>query len=164
MKKTLFFLSVIASASLFADGFTATENVKVTRSEPVYKNITTQKPIRECWDETQQVTQGGGNDIIGGLVGGAIGGALGSQVGKGSGKTAATIGGAIVGAMVGEGANRGSETSVPQTVQKCKTTYQSSTEQVLSGYNNYAIYQGKQIVKFSNTPLTSITVYTNISY
>ncbi len=165
MKKITLF-SLLLSSIIFAEGFSTSESVKVTRSEPIYKTITTQKPIRECWEESEQVTsQGGsGNDVIGGIVGGAIGGALGNQVGKGSGKTAATIGGAIVGAMVGQSANRGETQNAPRTIEKCKTRYESSSEQVLSGYNNYGLYQGKQIVKFSNDPLTNITVYSNISY
>jgi len=163
MKKSVLFLTVLLSSALFAESLaTTSENVRVTRSEPIYKTVTNQKPIKECWDETTQGTQQGGNDVIGGLVGGAIGGALGSQVGKGSGKTAATIGGALVGGMLGQSASRGEST--PQTVQKCKTRYETTTEQVVSGYNNYATYQGRQITKFSDMPLQHITVYTNISY
>lgn len=165
MKKITLAISLIAVLA-FAEGYTTTESVKVTRSEPVYKTVTSQKPIRDCWIESEQaINQGSGsNDVIGGIVGGAIGGALGNQVGKGTGKTAATIGGAIAGAMIGQGASRGSETSTPRSVEKCKTRYESESQQVLSGYNNYGTYQGRQIIKFSDSPLQNITIHTNISY
>lgn len=163
MKKFLL-ISLAVSSALLAESFTSMESVKVTRSEPVYKTITTQKPIRECWEESEQSVSQGGNDVIGGLVGGAIGGALGSQMGKGTGKTAATIGGAIAGAMIGQGANRGGTDGSVRTVEKCKTRYESSTTQVLTGYNNFSVYQGKQIVKFSEHPQEHITIYTNVSY
>jgi len=166
MKKTTLLLLTSLTTSLFAESFTTSESIKVNRSEPVFKTVTTQKPLRDCWQESEQVVSqgGGGNDVIGSLVGGALGGVLGNQVGQGSGKTAATIGGAIVGSMLGQGANRGNEVSQPRTVEKCTTRYETSTQQVLSGYNNYGKYQGREIVKFNETPLDHIIVYTNVSY
>jgi uncharacterized protein YcfJ len=165
MKKSAIILAALLSSTLFAENLgTTSQNIQVTRSEPVYKTISSQRPIKECWEESSESTgQSGGNDIIGGLVGGAIGGALGNQVGQGSGKTAATIGGAIIGSMMGQGASRGGSGS-PQAVQKCKTRYETTSEQVLSGYNNYATFQGRQIMKFSDSPLQHITVYTSVSY
>jgi uncharacterized protein YcfJ len=165
MKKTAIILAALLSSALFAENLgTTSQSVQVTRSEPVYKTISNQRPVKECWEESSESTgQSGGNDIIGGIVGGAIGGALGNQVGQGSGKTAATIGGAIVGSMIGQGASRGGS-NAPQTVQKCKTRYETTNEQVLSGYNNYATFQGRQIMKYSDSPLQYITVYTSVSY
>lgn len=161
---TLCTLALVAT-TVFADGFTTTESVKVTRSEPVYKTVTSERPIKECWDESvERGGNSGGNDIVGGIVGGAIGGALGNQVGQGVGKTAATIGGAVIGAMAGQRLSREESTPQREVVQKCKTRYESESRQVLSGYNNYGTYKGKEIVKFSDTPLSYITVYTNISY
>ncbi len=165
MKTLVLCAAALVATAVFAENFTITENVKVTRSEPVYKTVTSERPIKECWDESvERRGSSGGNDVVGGIVGGAIGGALGNQVGKGSGKTAATIGGAIVGTMVGQGLSRGDSAPQNEVVQKCKTRYESESRQVLSGYNNYATYKGREIVKFSETPLTSITVYSHISY
>lgn len=170
MKKVTIFVAALSVSAVFygslcfAESFTTTESVKVSRSEPVYKSVTTEKPVKECWEESAEVRDSGSGDIVGGIVGGAIGGALGSQVGKGSGKTAATIGGAIIGSMAGQKLSRGNSAPSHETVQKCKTRYESETKQVLSGYNNYATYKGKEIVKFSETPLTTITVYISVSY
>ena len=161
-------LTAIFGLAAFADEFSTSESVKVNRSEPVYKNVVTERPIKECWDESVERrghSERGGNDVVGGIVGGAIGGALGNQVGQGSGKTAATIGGAILGSMVGQGLPRG-ESRVRDTeiVQRCKTRYESENKRVLAGYNNYGVYKGREIVKFSDSPLQYITVYTNVSY
>jgi uncharacterized protein YcfJ len=162
------FATAILGTLAFADEFSTSESVKVSRSEPVYKNVVYDRPIKECWDESVERRGNGdrgGNDVVGGIVGGAIGGALGNQVGQGSGKTAATIGGAILGSMVGQGLPRGDrggrETEI---VQRCKTRYESENKRVLAGYNNYGIYKGREIVKFSDSPLQYITVYTNVSY
>jgi len=165
MKTFTLCVIALATTAVFAENFTTTESVKVSRSEPIYSTVTSERPIKECWDESVERRGGsGGNDVVGGIVGGAIGGALGNQVGKGTGKTAATIGGAVIGAMAGQGLSRGDSGSQREVVQKCKTRYESESRRVLSGYNNYGTYKGREIVKFSETPLTSITVYSNISY
>lgn len=155
----------LAATTVFAESFATTESVKVSRSEPIYKTVTSERPVKECWDESVERRGGSsGNDVVGGIVGGAIGGALGNQVGKGTGKTAATIGGAVLGAMAGQGLSRGDSGTQHEVVQKCKTRYESESRQVLSGYNNYGSYKGREIVKFSEMPLSHITIYTNISY
>jgi uncharacterized protein YcfJ len=164
MKKIVLITSICAAGMLFAEGYGSAERVRVTHYEPVYKTVTTDRPIKECWDETvERRGRSGGNDVVGGIVGGAIGGVLGNQVGQGSGKTAATIGGAIVGSMAGQNLSRGEE-SRQEVVQKCKTRHETESRQVVSGYNNYGTYKGKQIVKFSETPLDEIVVHTEISY
>lgn len=150
-----------SSGSIFSD----IEYVPVTRSEPNYSTITKNIPQQECWDEQVAVQNGGGgNDVIGGLVGAAIGGALGSQIGKGSGKTAATIGGAAIGTMMGQGANRAPSTTSYQTVRKCDTRYTTQTENVLSGYTNYAKFRGRDIAKVSDQPLKEIKITITYSY
>lgn len=167
MRKTLTVFGVLTASLLFAESFTTTETIKVTHSEPIYRTITSQTPIQECWDETEEVMQqsgSGGGDVVGALVGGAIGGALGHQVGQGSGKTAATIGGAIIGSMIGQNAPRSAPQSGSRVIKKCKTRYETRSQQVLSGYNNYATLKGKTVIKFSELPLEFVTVYTTVSY
>ncbi|MDP1783912.1 MAG: glycine zipper 2TM domain-containing protein [Sulfuricurvum sp.] len=139
------------------------EYVPVTRSEPIYSTITKNIPHEVCQDQQVAIQQQSGNSLIGGIVGGIIGGVLGHQVGGGSGKVAATIGGAAVGTMVGQGANRDSRTSY-QTVRRCVIQYETQSENVLTGYINYAKYHDQDIAKMSDEPLKEIKVTNFFSF
>ena len=166
MKRVVITALMFTATAVFSESFTMSESVKTSRSEPIYKNVVTERPIKECWDESveRRSSYSGSNDVVGGIVGGAIGGVLGNQVGRGSGKTAATIGGAILGSMAGQSASSSESRPERETIRKCKTRYESESRQVLTGYNNYGVYRGKEIVKFSETPMSYINVYISVSY
>lgn len=157
-------LLVVASSFVWAQSYTYTENVRVIKSEPIYRTVTKKVPVEECWDEYVPVEPQGGDGTLGAVIGGVAGGILGSQVGKGSGKTAATVGGALVGTMVGK--ELGERSAPPpgyQTQRRCRTSYQETEEQI-SEYRNIAKYHGYEIIKFSSYPLKEIPVTITISY
>lgn len=140
------------------------EYVPVTRSEPVYSSVSRNVPREVCRDEQVAVQQPtGGNNVIGGLVGAAIGGVLGHQIGGGSGKVAATIGGAAVGTMIGQNADQQTQTSY-QTVRRCYTQYETQTDNVITGYINYAKYRGRDIAKTTKEPIREIKVTNSFSF
>lgn len=139
------------------------EYVPVTRSEPVYSNIIKNIPHEVCQDQQVAVTQQSNSSPMSAIVGGIIGGVLGHQIGAGSGKVAATISGAAVGTMIGQNSSRDSRTTY-QAVRRCVIQYENKSEQVLTGYINYAKYRGQDIAKMSDEPLKEIKVINSFSF
>jgi len=160
-------LLLVSGSALFADNFSTTEYVSVTKSAPNYSTIQEAVPSERCYDEKVQVSGGGGNnDIIGAVAGGALGGVLGHQIGGGSGKTVATVGGAVLGTLAGQrvGSTYGNSAPTYQMVRKCETVNSYKTRQVVDGYINYAKFKGREISVESNTPLKQIPVTITYSY
>lgn len=165
MKKIMLALILVAG-SLFANSFSYTEYVEVTKSEPVYRTIIKRVPYQECWDEEVPVSREDDSDAVGALIGGVAGGILGHQVGRGGGKTAATVGGAIIGTLVGKNLSQShSQNGVEyKRVRRCRTRYDEHEERVQRGYKNYAYYNGQEIIKYSKRPLRRIKIFVTISY
>ncbi len=168
MKKTsIFILVLLFSTSLFAESIIFNDSVRVIKSSPEYRTVTTRTPYQECWDEQVPVSSNSGvNDNIGALIGGVAGGILGHQVGGGSGKTAATVGGAIIGTLVGKNLSQGqnSGTTSYRTQKKCVTKYDERSSEKFVGYKNIANYRGKTIVKYSDRPLNRIRLRISVDY
>ena len=170
MKKSFIFISVIAfCTSLFAETISYSDSVRVIKSTPEYRTVTTRTPYQECWDEQVPVSSNNnvGNDNVGALIGGVAGGILGHQVGGGSGKTAATVGGAIIGTLVGKNLSSNNQNYNEPTYQKqrkCVTKYEERTSEKFVGYKNIANYRGKKIVKYSDRPLHRIRLDISITY
>jgi uncharacterized protein YcfJ len=76
---------------------------------------------QRCWVEREQVEQGGGRNVGGGIVGALIGGVIGHQIGGGRGKELATVGGAVAGAAIGSNQGRSSSETVGRDVRHCET-------------------------------------------
>ncbi len=158
-------LAFISATTLFAESMSYNESVRVIKSSPEYRTVTTRTPYQECWNEQVPVNSGGQNNNIGALLGGVAGGILGHQVGGGSGKTAATVGGAIIGTLVGKNLseNQNSGTTY-QNQRRCVTKYNEVTSEKFVGYRNIANYKGKNIVKYSDRPLKRIRLNIIVSY
>lgn len=165
-------IGALISSFAIAESIQFNDSVRVIKSEPVHRTVTTRTPYQECWDEQVQVHQGGSGGIandgtIGGVLGGVAGGILGNQVGGGSGKTAATVGGAIIGTLVGKNLGEGERRppqDVYETQRKCVTRYKEEASEKLVGYKNIANYKGYTITKFSDQPLETIHLSVNAVY
>ena len=158
---------VMSCTAVFADSFSTTEYISVTKSVPNYSTIQEAVPTERCYDVKEQVSGGSGsNDIIGAVAGGALGGVLGHQIGGGSGKTVATVGGAVLGTLAGQrvGSTYGNTAPTYQMVRKCETINSYKSRQVLDGYINYAKYKGREISVESNTALKQIPITVTYSY
>ncbi len=167
MKKILITIPcIIFGTALFADTLSFNESIRVIKSTPEYRTVTTRTPYQECWDEQVPVSSSNGaNDNIGALIGGVAGGILGHQVGGGSGKTAATVGGAIIGTLVGKNLSQNQNSGIAyQNQRKCVTKYDEKTSERFVGYKNIARYKGKTIIKYSDRPLHRIRLHINVSY
>lgn len=151
----------------FAESFSTTEYVSVTKSVPNYSTIQEAVPSERCYDVKEQVGGGSGsNDVIGAVAGGALGGVLGHQIGGGSGKTVATVGGAVLGTLAGQkvASTYGNTAPTYQMVRKCETVNTYKTRQVVDGYINYAKFKGREISVESNSALKQIPVTVTYSY
>lgn len=168
-KSGLIVSTILVASSLYAESFSITEYVNVTRSTPLYSTISENVPTEQCRDVKEPISSGGTQhaDVVGAVIGGAAGGVLGNQVGGGKGKTAATIGGAVLGVLAGQ--NVGSKYNTPQEtsyqiVRKCETVYTQKTSQVMDGYTNVAKIKGKEIQVQSEKPLKQIPVSITYTY
>ena len=160
-------LLFLGSSTVFAESFSTTEYVTVTKSVPNYSTIQEAVPSERCYDVKEQVSGGSGsNDIIGAVAGGALGGVLGHQIGGGSGKTVATVGGAVLGTLAGQrvGSTYGNSAPTYQMVRKCETVNSYKTRQVMDGYTNFAKYKGREISVESNNALKQIPITITYSY
>jgi len=134
--KTVFGTLAIASCAWMALGIvnayaeTFTVTGKIIDSQPVYKTRTINTPTQRCWNEDVPVY---GQSQEGFSVPGAIiGGIIGNNVTKDlpDGGTA----GAIIGGLFGNKLNNSNNITGYKTVQKCSTSYDTSSEQYLAGY------------------------------
>lgn len=168
MKKFLLALLLFVATDIFAISYSYSEYVDVVRSEPVFRTVVKRIPYEECWYEEVPVEYSNPiNDNIGAIIGGVAGGIIGHQIGKGGGKSAATVGGAIIGTLVGKNLSSRRDVYADRgykRVKRCRTRYEEYEERVQKGYKNYAYYNGREIVKFSKTPLRKIRINITISY
>lgn len=123
---------------------TSFDYAKVISTKPVIRYVTVQKPVRECWQETEYFTRyerrpGAPGRAIAGAV---IGGVIGHQFGSGSGNDAATVAGSMIGAAIGHGKMRRVEYSRP--VERCETRYTRHQEQRIEGYDVVYRYNGQR--------------------
>ncbi|MEO7431856.1 MAG: glycine zipper 2TM domain-containing protein, partial [Dokdonella sp.] len=104
----------------------ADDNAKVTwadvlRVDPIYDQVQTSVPRRECEDVPVERHVESGNKAGGTVLGAIVGGVLGSTVGKGDGRRAATVAGAVVGGAVGNNVARGEDRYYSDTERHCRT-------------------------------------------
>ena len=178
--KRLIIISTLLVGALSAESFSFTKNIRVIKSHPQYETVSNDEPYQECRDVRVRVDRayGGGYDnqdkdrVAGSIIGGTIGGVIGHQIGEGKGKDVATVGGAILGTIVGGNmaSNRSQAQGVYsqpqyQTKRECVTKYRRrASQRRLSGYENIAFYQGREIKKYSDEPLSYIPVTITVSY
>jgi uncharacterized protein YcfJ len=129
------------------DGY---DYARVVHVEPIVRQVRTETPRRECWDETRYVESQPhiSDPAVGGrtLLGGIIGGVIGHQFGSGRGNDAATIAGAVIGSGVGyDSARRRAETTTEErVVQRCATQYERDYEERIDGYRVTYEYNGRE--------------------
>ncbi len=180
MKKVLLFL-LVSFGLLLADTRVYHKKVDVIRSEALYKTVTKQVPYEECRDveyEQRVPTYSNkrnrrdnslGLDTLIGVAGGAV---VGNQIGKGNGKVAAKIIGGLLGGAIAhqirnnKASNNRSNDYYYETknVRKCKTKYDSYSEEVNMGFKNYFLYNGKEIYKITKRPRKHIKIRNTISF
>jgi len=77
-----------ASGAALADDY---DYAEVIRVEPLHRQVRVSEPVRECWQETSDASEGpfSYNHVGGTLLGSAIGTVVGNQIGHGRGKDVA---------------------------------------------------------------------------
>lgn len=128
------YVNIIILCFFLNIGLALAETFKVTGtiidSQPVYKTKTINTPIQKCWNEDVPVYGQSQNNQFS-VPGAIIGGIIGQNVTKNlpDGGTA----GAIIGGLFGNKMNNQQITGY-RTIQKCSTSYDTSTEEYLAGY------------------------------
>lgn len=124
----------------------------VVHVEPLRRQVRVSEPVRECWQESVQPSEGpfSYNNVGGTLIGGALGIAAGNQVGHGRGKDAARIAGALIGGAIGYNVSvdrqRQLYGSQSRTVERCDVRYRDSVEERTDGFEVTYEYAGRQYV------------------
>jgi len=162
--KKIFLGSLLTAATLLGGSLSWHESVRVTRSRPVYREVTIRSPYQECHMQRVPVYHSDPTLPAAALIGAVTGGVIGHQIGDGQGRDAATIGGAVVGALVGTNIVQENRPVRYETRQICQERYREHRERRLVYYENIARYRGHQIVKRSQQPLKRIDLRITIHY
>ncbi len=159
MNSKLLLASITASSLLFAGTAMADDHrrsgkaqydyAQVISADPIVRLVTVKTPRRECWQDTEIVTEHRGRqrDAGGALVGAIIGGVVGNQFGSGRGNDAATVAGALIGAAAGGNANGKGHREVvryERPVERCETTITETQEERIDGYRVVYRYNGQR--------------------
>ena len=124
----------------------------VVHVEPLRRQVRVSEPVRECWQESVQPSDGAfsSNHIGGTLIGSALGIAAGNQIGHGRGKDAARIAGALIGGAIGHNVSVDRQRQLygtqSRTVERCDVRYRDSYEERVDGYEVTYEYAGRQYV------------------
>lgn len=168
MKKSILIgLCITLTSTLIADSFSKTISIRTLNSEPIYETVSEYIPVESCQDVREDIKQNdSGSGIVGGLLGAVAGGVIGNQFGGGSGKKLATVGGALIGGITGNNlaSNKGTSDSSYQVVRKCSVQQIKKDKQIISGYLNKGLFEGKEISTYSRSPLSEIPIAVTYSY
>jgi uncharacterized protein YcfJ len=144
-------LSTSALADQYRSG-PVYDYAQVVSARPIVRQVTVQRPVRECWEDTRYyTTYDPAPGVAGGtFLGAIIGGVVGHQFGSGSGNDAATIAGTMIGGAVGNSIARkragGAYSTVEhaEPVTRCEVRYQSQVEERIDGYEVVYRYKGQK--------------------
>jgi uncharacterized protein YcfJ len=144
---------VLAAGAAFADPPSGDyDYADVVHVEPLRRQVRVSEPVRECWQETVQRSDGpfSYNHVGGTLIGGAIGTVVGNQVGHGRGKDVARVAGALIGGAIGHNVSVDRQRQLygdgGRTVERCDVRYRDSMEERIYGYQVTYEYAGRQYV------------------
>ncbi|MEH6652019.1 MAG: glycine zipper 2TM domain-containing protein [Motiliproteus sp.] len=124
---------------------------QVVAVDPILQSVSYQVPQQQCWSErvAYQVPVKSHRSATPTLLGTIIGAAIGSNLGKGNhsdGRTAKTIAGGLLGASIGRDysvRNQPQARTQYRNEERCNTTYQSRSEQQVTGYDVSYRFRGE---------------------
>ncbi len=126
---------------------------KVIEVTPVYREVSVNHPVKECWSEPVKYRSKGhysNNSAANTLAGGIIGGIIGHQIGGGRGKDLATAVGTIIGAQAGHDSSTSHydqpsyDTRYTRYEEHCETQNRVTYSEVIDSYNVKYSYRGKK--------------------
>lgn len=138
------------------------EYAQVVQVQPITETETYNTPREVCEDRVvqQRLPERDGN-IGGTVVGALVGGLVGNQIGGGSGRRLATVGGAVAGGFAGREIDRrhvGGQV-VANTVRECRTVTDTSTNEVVVGFDVTYSYDGEtQTIHMDHDPGPTLPV------
>lgn len=158
MKRNIALISVILLAGLTAtqtvsadrrhriDAESFTDTAKVISVTPIYRQTSSSRPKRECWEEEvfYPVDDDHDNTALNMIVGGAIGGALGHNIGRHS--DSAKVAGAVIGSAIGYDRaqrHRGKHKLRRGVEERCQTVYENISHERIDGYRVTYRYHGQ---------------------
>ncbi len=150
---------VLASGLAFADEtydgpsarYDDSDFADVVHVAPLRRQVRVSEPVRECWQETSDASNGpfSSSHIGGTLLGSTIGVVVGNQVGHGRGKDVARVAGALIGGAIGHNVSvdrQRQEGARGQTYERCEVRYRERTVERIDGYDVTYAYAGREYV------------------
>lgn len=123
-----------------------TVKAKVVKVTPIFKYVTINTPVQNCYKE--RVTHTSYNDGNRGgrmLLGGLIGGAIGNNIGHGKSRKVRAAVGALIGSHIGSSIADQHAYSTQHTgyERRCETQHVSETKKQIEGYNVSYRFRGQ---------------------
>jgi uncharacterized protein YcfJ len=122
---------------------------RVVEVEPIVDYVVVERPVRECWQETQYRPAEPGRvaaaSVAGGLIGGVIGSSIGRNIGDGRSEGALLAAGALAGTAIAHdrAVDRQKQRLVAVPVERCAVSYDRVNEQRIRGYWVTYRYRGR---------------------
>lgn len=140
----------LASALSFADQ--NYDRARVVDVQPIYESVRYEVPSEQCHEQRVAVPRRHRASATSPIIGAILGGALGNAVGHNKrNKQVGTVIGAVLGGTIGADIGRrhsrddddyGNRRVRYHTQEVCETSYETRTENRLSGYNVSYVYAG----------------------
>lgn len=151
IKLTTFAALLGASSLSLAENHRFYDYAKVKEVTPIYKTYQHRVPEENCWVETVKTERhrprrnSATSTLVGGLIGGAIGHAVGHN--KSNKRVGAVVGSALglsIGHDIGRRNRQPDRYDVSyDDVERCEVSYQTETEERLTGYDVTYKYRGE---------------------
>ncbi len=182
--RKIFLATVLLLSSLLANEDYFYDYARVNNSKAVYENVQLHRAHthnESCYKQHRVYKKRRrynnsyrDENIIGldTIIGLASGIAIGNQIGKGKGRVAAKVIGGLLGANIANSMRNykhvdSYDDGYYETKRKRICNNRSNrvyTQRVLSGYDNYFTYKGKEYVKFTKRERNRIKIRTTISF
>lgn len=157
-KNILMITFLLFDSCLYSENYEFETIVDVISSHPVYENFSYDFHNERCWYEKIPIQN---NDKIGNNIPGSIlGGLIGTRVGKGNGRNASIIIGTILGSQISN--NRDSKNY--RIEKRCPRYHHNRYKKNIVGYNNKAIFMGREFFKFSREEMRKFNIKIIIEY
>ncbi|AMO56323.1 hypothetical protein GZ77_05860 [Endozoicomonas montiporae] len=162
MKKSIIALGccLLASNAVLASSFSDT--AKIVSVDEIFRTETIRTPYQVCEEKMIIVEERTGSSPVSTVAGAIVGGVVGNQFGKGSGNTAMTAAGAALGGAIGSQSSSNT-TSSAQTVNQCRTEYNTENRTVLDHYKVTYDYNGRQSSWRTSQRPTGDTLRVNVN-
>jgi uncharacterized protein YcfJ len=119
-----------------------TDQARVIKVKPIYREMRISQPETHCWDEEIHYDGNPRKSYTGVIAGGILGGVIGNQFGHDNGRDIMTVAGTLLGASIGHDISRRQTDDFRRVEDYCETYDSYTTREEIVGYRVKYRYQG----------------------